>query len=198
MDTVASEARRAVLADESLGGREFARALSDATDEWVVALFEQARGASARAPRVALLAVGGYGRGELAPFSDLDLLLVHETKPARVEQFASDIWYPLWDAGVKLGHSVRTVDERRGGLHPRTRPEGRLRRPARRAVDLVGDRGGPLAVPAADLVALDECYDVPASPRGPPPRHRPRRGDPPTRRPGRRGRPRSGSRTPTT
>jgi [protein-PII] uridylyltransferase len=107
----ALEARQAVLADVSLGGREFARALSDATDAWMVALFEAARGASARAPRAALLAVGGYGRGELAPFSDLDLLLVHETKPARVEQFASAVWYPLWDAGVKLGHSVRTVDE---------------------------------------------------------------------------------------
>ena len=61
--------------------------------------------------RVALLAIGGYGRGELAPQSDLDLLLVHDLKARKVakevEPLASAIWYPLWDAGVKLGHAVR-------------------------------------------------------------------------------------------
>ncbi|MGH9134098.1 MAG: [protein-PII] uridylyltransferase, partial [Ilumatobacteraceae bacterium] len=64
-----------------------------------------------RAPRAALLATGGYGRGELAPFSDLDLLLVHESTARGVEEFASAIWYPLWDSGSKLGHAVRTLDE---------------------------------------------------------------------------------------
>ena len=67
------------------------------------------------AGRVALLAIGGYGRGELAPQSDLDLLLVHDVKPKKVakeiEPFASAIWYPLWDSGVKLGHAVRRIDE---------------------------------------------------------------------------------------
>ncbi len=65
--------------------------------------------------RVALLAVGGYGRGELSPGSDLDLLLVHDVKPKKVaadiEPTASAMWYPLWDAGVKLGHGVRRIDE---------------------------------------------------------------------------------------
>ena len=65
--------------------------------------------------RVALLATGGYGRGELAPFSDLDLLLVHDLKPkevrSKIEPIATALWYPLWDAGVKLGHAVRTLKE---------------------------------------------------------------------------------------
>jgi [protein-PII] uridylyltransferase len=65
--------------------------------------------------RIALLAVGGYGRGELAPASDLDLLLVHDLKPKKVPKFvepvASAIWYPLWDSGVRLGHAVRRLDE---------------------------------------------------------------------------------------
>lgn len=59
---------------------------------------------------VALLAVGGYGRRELAPFSDLDVLLVHSDK--RLDGgFAQALWYPLWDAGRKVGHAVRTPRE---------------------------------------------------------------------------------------
>ena len=58
---------------------------------------------------------GGYGRGELAPFSDLDLLLVHDLKAkevrSKIEPIATALWYPLWDAGVKLGHAVRTLKE---------------------------------------------------------------------------------------
>ena len=63
----------------------------------------------------ALIAVGGYGRGELAPFSDLDLLLVHPNAAAasEVARIADAIWYPIWDAGVALDHSVRTMAETR-------------------------------------------------------------------------------------
>ncbi len=97
------------------GGREFGVALAAITDAWVVELFEQALAEHPTKYRVALLAVGGYGRGELAPYSDLDLLLVHNAKPrkvaAEIEPIASALWYPLWDAGVKLGHAVRRVDE---------------------------------------------------------------------------------------
>ena len=92
-------------------GATCAGTLSAATDAWLVALYDAARDEHPRAPQAALLAIGGYGRGELAPFSDLDLLLVHTSTPARVEPFASAIWYPLWDAGSKLGHAVRTVDD---------------------------------------------------------------------------------------
>ena len=107
----AFEHRLAILADESVGGREFCRRLSDATDRWITALAEQARVAYPRAPKFALVAVGGYGRGELAPFSDLDILMVHESQPDRVKPVASALWYPIWDAGLKLGHAVRTVDD---------------------------------------------------------------------------------------
>ena len=60
---------------------------------------------------LALLAVGGYGRGEPAFGSDLDLVLVHNGRRDDVSKVADGIWYPLWDAGVALDHSVRTVDE---------------------------------------------------------------------------------------
>ncbi len=102
--------------DGSVRGLAYCRRLAELTDEWVVELFDEAL--AAHRPdkgRVALLAIGGYGRGELAPFSDLDLLLVHDMKAKdvrkKVEPIASAIWYPLWDAGVKLGHSVRNLNE---------------------------------------------------------------------------------------
>ncbi|MEZ0074045.1 [protein-PII] uridylyltransferase [Planotetraspora sp. GP83] len=59
---------------------------------------------------VALVAVGSLGRGELAPGSDLDLVLLHNGRDD-VGRIADRIWYPIWDSGVGLDHSVRTVDE---------------------------------------------------------------------------------------
>jgi [protein-PII] uridylyltransferase len=62
---------------------------------------------------VALVAVGGYGREELSPYSDLDVMLVHAEGYPRVDELAAQIWYPLWDSRTKLDHSVRTVAEAR-------------------------------------------------------------------------------------
>ena len=59
-----------------------------------------------------IVATGGYGRGELAPFSDIDLLFVLPYKrTARVEQVVEYMLYALWDLGLKVGHAVRSVDE---------------------------------------------------------------------------------------
>src|SRR5215207_5501947 len=62
---------------------------------------------------VALVAVGGYGREELSPYSDLDVMLVHVEGYPDVEELAARIWYPLWDARTKLDHSVRTIAQAR-------------------------------------------------------------------------------------
>ncbi|ROR92159.1 [protein-PII] uridylyltransferase [Nocardioides aurantiacus] len=59
---------------------------------------------------VALVAVGGYGRGELAPHSDLDVVLVL-ADDVEVGAWAGDLWYPLWDSGWTIDHAVRTVSE---------------------------------------------------------------------------------------
>lgn len=60
---------------------------------------------------IALIAVGGLGRSELTVGSDLDLLLLHGAKAAESSgKIAEKIWYPIWDSGVGLDHSVRTVD----------------------------------------------------------------------------------------
>ncbi len=109
--SVAYQQRLAALADTSVGGRSFCHRLATATDTWIAALVDEIREQFPRGPRFALIAVGGYGRGELTPQSDLDLLLIHESKPGRVDAIASAIWYPIWDAGLKLGHAVRTLDE---------------------------------------------------------------------------------------
>ncbi|WP_189136239.1 [protein-PII] uridylyltransferase [Thermopolyspora flexuosa] len=69
------------------------------------------RGAAAHAGGgVALVAVGSLGRGELAPGSDLDLVLLHDGRDD-IARIADRIWYPIWDSGVGLDHSVRTPDE---------------------------------------------------------------------------------------
>ena len=54
-----------------------------------------------------MLAVGGYGRQELCPGSDIDAVLLHKPR-VDVDQLATSLWYPLWDAGLKLGNAVRT------------------------------------------------------------------------------------------
>ncbi|MGK2874556.1 MAG: [protein-PII] uridylyltransferase [Nocardioides sp.] len=59
---------------------------------------------------VALVAVGGFGRQEMAPFSDLDVVLVHDDLVDPGE-FARSIWYPLWDTGMKIDHSVRSLSQ---------------------------------------------------------------------------------------
>ncbi|MFC7447256.1 [protein-PII] uridylyltransferase [Rhodococcus daqingensis] len=60
----------------------------------------------------AIVAVGGLGRRELLPYSDLDLVLLHDDlDPAVVSEVADRLWYPLWDAHIKLDHSVRTVPQ---------------------------------------------------------------------------------------
>ncbi|MGX9790771.1 [protein-PII] uridylyltransferase [Mycobacterium sp. MMS18-G62] len=60
----------------------------------------------------AIVATGGLGRGELLPYSDLDLTLLHDNMPHDVvSQVAELLWYPLWDANIRIDHSVRTVPE---------------------------------------------------------------------------------------
>ncbi|MGY1808418.1 [protein-PII] uridylyltransferase [Blastococcus sp. SYSU D00669] len=59
---------------------------------------------------LALVAVGSLGRRELPPHGDLDLVLVHDGRP-EIAALADALWYPIWDAGLRLDHSVRSVSE---------------------------------------------------------------------------------------
>ncbi|MBX7527983.1 [protein-PII] uridylyltransferase [Qipengyuania vesicularis] len=65
-----------------------------------------------RGERLAIMAVGGYGRSEMAPHSDVDVaFLVGERRNAWCEQVVEAMLYLLWDLGLKVGHSTRTIDE---------------------------------------------------------------------------------------
>ncbi|MET7451800.1 [protein-PII] uridylyltransferase [Streptomyces sp. NPDC005574] len=104
-------ARLRLLQEGARSGPPRRAALSELTDDWLSGLFEAAtqglRGAS-------LVAVGGYGRGELSPRSDLDLLLLHDgSDSAAIAALADRLWYPVWDLGLALDHSVRTPAEAR-------------------------------------------------------------------------------------
>jgi [protein-PII] uridylyltransferase len=94
-----------------------------ALDEWLTGLLadavagtppaRQRRGAPP--PRtgtdgLALVAVGSLGRREIPPHGDLDLVLVHDGRP-EIAAVADALWYPIWDCGVRLDHSVRSVPE---------------------------------------------------------------------------------------
>ncbi len=100
-------ARQNLLQDRSIRGSQFTRQLSDSADHWLENLFNDAIG---KRSDIALLAVGGYGRQDLSPLSDLDVLLLHQ-KTEDISEVAEAIWYPIWDQGEKLGHAVRTIDE---------------------------------------------------------------------------------------
>ncbi|KRV51178.1 protein-PII uridylyltransferase [Wenjunlia vitaminophila] len=97
--------------------------LADLTDRWLRRLLAGAgrtgdpvrSAAGAAPPGVALVAVGGYGRRELSPRSDLDLLLLHDGswRGDRLAALADHVWYPVWDQGLDLDHSVRSPAEAR-------------------------------------------------------------------------------------
>ena len=102
--------RAEVIADLSLSGIAACNALSDVTDAWLTEIFNAATAGEKKRDDIVLIAVGGYGRRELAPHSDLDILLVHKSVK-NIGDIASKMWYPIWDAGIKLGHAVRTPKE---------------------------------------------------------------------------------------
>ncbi|MEV0124574.1 [protein-PII] uridylyltransferase [Streptomyces sp. NPDC050703] len=109
-------ARLRLLHEESRSGPPRRSALSGLTDDWLAGLFRAGGGRDGVPRGTALVAVGGYGRGELSPRSDLDLLLLHDgsADAGRVAALADRLWYPVWDLGIALDHSVRTPSEARG------------------------------------------------------------------------------------
>ncbi|UXN74363.1 nucleotidyltransferase domain-containing protein [Devosia sp. A8/3-2] len=120
MRQTTAEARKSAEAELLANGKGTccAQNLSDAQDEIITAVYlfatrrvypvDNPSGAEA----IALSAVGGYGRGTLAPGSDIDLLFILPYKQTpRGEQVTEYILYLLWDLGQKVGHAVRSVDE---------------------------------------------------------------------------------------
>ncbi|WP_432083521.1 [protein-PII] uridylyltransferase [Streptomyces sp. WAC 04229] len=105
-------ARLRLLTEGARSGPPRRSALAGLTDDWLAGLFDAGTGGPGRG--VSLVAVGGYGRGELSPRSDLDLLLLHDGSDDKaVAALADRLWYPVWDLGLDLDHSVRTPAQAR-------------------------------------------------------------------------------------
>ncbi len=108
--------KRRFLAGAS--GIETARAMAYLIDQLIRTLYDDTTLRVYQTPnptqseRLAVVAVGGYGRGEMAPFSDVDLLFLLPYKQTPVgEQIVEYMLYMLWDLGLKVGHATRSVDE---------------------------------------------------------------------------------------
>ncbi|MEU9241073.1 [protein-PII] uridylyltransferase [Streptomyces sp. NPDC048385] len=105
-------ARLRLLSEGARSGPPRRAALAELTDAWLTGLFAAAT--EGVKGGVSLVAVGGYGRGELSPRSDLDLLLLHDDGDSGALAAVADrLWYPVWDLGLALDHSVRTPAEAR-------------------------------------------------------------------------------------
>ncbi len=98
------DARDDLLGRPEEKGKGFCRAYTALVDSFLSSLLPHVEG-------IALAAVGGYGRGELCPGSDVDVVLLHARRARDVQSLAEAVWYPLWDSRLKVGHAVRTVKE---------------------------------------------------------------------------------------
>src|SRR5437867_9162406 len=98
------------------GGREICARRGELVDVILRHVFTAAANAVGQSETsLALIALGGYGRGELNPFSDVDVMLLHGDAAGKVspyvEGMAEQILYLLWDIGFKVGHSTRSIKE---------------------------------------------------------------------------------------
>ena len=114
--------RLKILHRGGAGGREICRGRAAVLDALLRHLWETARsGLSPQAqrefPRLSLVAIGGYGRAELNPFSDIDFMFLQDGQIAAgkplpyLSKLIDGVLYPLWDIGLKVGHAVRSIDD---------------------------------------------------------------------------------------
>jgi [protein-PII] uridylyltransferase len=92
-------------------GKSITCALSSSVDALLVEAFlHSLEGVDAR-PELSLIAVGGYGRRELAPYSDIDIMLLGKRKDSMTKEAAQSVLYRLWDSGLHISPSFRTLSE---------------------------------------------------------------------------------------
>jgi [protein-PII] uridylyltransferase len=102
--------RAAIVDDDTVSAAERRAALVELSDAWLATLFDALP--QTWTTGMALVAVGGYGRRELLPYSDLDVLLLYGGG-GDIAAVADGVFYPVWDSGIALDHAVRTVAEAR-------------------------------------------------------------------------------------
>lgn len=93
-----------------LSGERLIKAHSDIMDNWVSDLFDKLP--PEHQEGLSVIALGGYGRQELYPFSDIDLMILYETgHEGKLDEVCNAVFYPLWDADREVGHGVRTIQD---------------------------------------------------------------------------------------
>jgi [protein-PII] uridylyltransferase len=100
------------LWQQGLSGHQLLEQHTELVDNFILEQFNASSAVSQARGEIALVALGGYGRCELYPYSDVDLLLLHDRKSKKdMQAVAESILYPLWDGGFEVGHSVRSVKD---------------------------------------------------------------------------------------
>jgi len=101
------------------GGREICELRAELVDILLRYVFggaaATAHGTGKPTSQLALIALGGYGRGELNPFSDIDVMILHHQRMAKIspqlQEMVNQVLYLLWDSGFKVGHATRSIKE---------------------------------------------------------------------------------------
>ena len=101
---------------EGTGGVEVSKAIALMIDRLLAAILSSViKTQKLDESPLALVAIGGYGRGTLNPGSDIDLLFLlpraSDKLPKNVQELVQQVLYPLWDVGFKIGHSCRSIAE---------------------------------------------------------------------------------------
>src|SRR5438132_11285074 len=113
----ALDARRQAIAmkhGSGATGTEVVTALTELADEILLALYAKASEGASEVPGVALVALGGYGRRELAPYSDIALMFLYAAEhESRAQALSTSILHTLWDLGFEVGHYLRQIADRR-------------------------------------------------------------------------------------
>jgi [protein-PII] uridylyltransferase len=102
------------LRSSNVSGTQFVQAYSRVVDLIVKVVFQRAAEEAGIDPKkadIAIIGVGGYGRAELAPFSDVDILVLCKRKTSTLMQMASTFIRLMWDVGFELGHSIHSLVE---------------------------------------------------------------------------------------
>ncbi|WP_339135118.1 MAG: [protein-PII] uridylyltransferase [Candidatus Electrothrix sp. GW3-4] len=100
------------LWQQGLSGHQLLQQHTELVDRFILDQFNASAAVKQACGKITLVALGGYGRRELYPYSDVDLLLLHDRKSQKdIRAVAESILYPLWDAGFEVGHSVRGVKD---------------------------------------------------------------------------------------
>ncbi len=104
--------QRLLEKSRSVSGRLVSRQLTFIVDSFLRSRFEKVSGILKKGEEVALIALGGYGRMEMAPYSDVDILYLHNGVPdIKLSQIISSINTYLYDSGKEVGHTCRTIKE---------------------------------------------------------------------------------------